>query len=203
MIINDVLNFIFTSPAATAVMRELNLRRSGITGRETARLAGLTHKSALSILSNYERLKLVKRESAGRSYFFTLNRQHYIYKNIIEPVFNTEKGMASSLFKTISQKISRYAESIIVYGSVARGNESVESDLDICIIYNSEKKKLEPELSNLRGDLYDTYGVTLAPFLISIQEFKKKAKSKKSPVSDIVKEGKVIYGKSLTEIING
>jgi predicted nucleotidyltransferase len=203
MIINDVLDYIFTSPAATAVLRELNLRRTGITGRETARRAGITHKSALSILSNFEQLKLVKKENAGRAYFFTVNRQHYIFKNIIDPVFNIEKDMASSLFIIIAQKLGRYAESIIVFGSVARGNETLESDLDICIIFNSGKKKLEPELSNLRGELYDTYGVTLAPFLISAMEFKKKAKSKKPPVSEIIKEGKVIYGKSLTEIING
>jgi hypothetical protein len=47
----------------------------------------------------------------------------------------------------------------------------------------------------------EIYGVTLAPFIISLPEFRKRAGSGKPPVNNILKEGKIIYGKQFITLL--
>lgn len=203
MVVKRVLDYVFTSPGITTVLRELNLRKTGITGREIARIVGITHRSALKALYNLELLKLVTRRPAGKAYYFTLNREHYICKKIIAPIFAAEDEFSFTLNQKIKKSIGKYAQSIIIFGSVARQEETLESDLDLCIIYKSGKRKIEDEINQLRTDLYNIFGISLAPYIISVSDFKMKAKNNESPVNNIIEEGKVIYGKSINTIING
>jgi predicted nucleotidyltransferase len=203
MITHHLLNYIFASRFATAILRELNLRKKGITGREAARLIGITHRSVLQVLSHLESLKLVKKEGVGRAYYFTLNRKHYLYKTIIIPMFEAEKQLAPTLFKDIAKALGMFSESIILFGSVARGEETIESDFDICLVFKSNQARIEKEISNLRIMIYDKYGITFAPYLIPVKDFNNYLINKRPPVVNIAKEGKVIYGRSLKDLING
>ena len=65
------------------------------------------------------------------------------------------------------------------------------------------KRKLEELISDLRMELFKIYGVSFAPFYISKKDFTNRARLKKAPIIDIIKEGKIISGKSLRELING
>jgi predicted nucleotidyltransferase len=201
MIVNRILDHLFTSPGIIAVLRELDLRKVGITGREIARLSGITHRSALKALDNLEALKLVQRQVAGKAYYFTINRSHYLYCNVISPVFDAERELTNKIIAKIKQALSKYSESIIIFGSVARKEETYESDFDLCVVYLKNKKLIEERINSLRDELYDLFGISLAPFLITAPEFKIKAKNKKPPVKDIIKEGKVISGKSINRLI--
>ena len=203
MIVNRVLDHLFTSPGIIAVLRELDLRKVGITGREIARLSGITHRTALKALDNLEALKIVQRQIAGKAYYFTLNRTHYLYKNIIGPVFEAERELTNKIVDKIKQNLGKYSESIIIFGSVARKEETNESDFDLCIVYLKNKNIIEQKINSLRDTLYELFGISLAPFLISLSEFKSKAKNSKPPIKDIIKEGKVISGKSINRLIIG
>lgn len=203
MIVNNILNHIFTSTGNLAVLRVLNERVVGISGRETARLAGISLRSAQLSLDNLVSLKIVKRQVGGREHLFTLNRESFIAKEIITKLFSAEGKFKASLFKKITTSLKISTESIILFGSVARKTESVQSDLDLCIVYSKNKNKIEKIVSNLRDELYDKFGVTLAPFYITRIDFKKRAENKKSPVNEIIKEGVVISGLSLNILKNG
>lgn len=203
MIVNKILDHLFTSPGIIAVLRELDLRKVGITGREIARLSGITHRSALKALDNLEALKIVQKEIAGRAYFFTINRSHYLYLKVIGPVFEAERELSAGIIDKIKQALNKYSVSIIIYGSVARKEETSASDFDLCIVYLNNKKLIEERLNSLREELYDLFGISLAPFLISVTDFKLKAKKLKPPVKNIIKEGIVISGKSINRLIVG
>lgn len=202
MIVHNVLNKLFSAPTSVSVLRELSLRQIGLTGREVARSAKLTPQTAHNALTNLEALKIVKRDFAGRSHYFTLNRDHFLYRKILKTLFENEIEFVSSLYNKIKNAVSKECKSIIVFGSVARKDETSRSDLDICFVYK-DKKELEHKVSLLRDLLYNEYGVTLAPYYISQIDFKKKHKNNKSPVEDIVKEGIVIYGLSIQGLIYG
>lgn len=200
MVVNKVLDKIFISPAITSILRELNLRKVGITGREIARQTGLTHKTAIKALNNLEALKLVNRVVAGRAYNYSINRENYIFKKIIAPVFEVEREMLGSITKEIKSLLGKYSESIILFGSVARREETYVSDFDICVVYKLGKANIEKLISGLRDKLYIKYGITLAPFLITKIEFLDRIRKKKPPVNKILIDGKVIYGKTLKEL---
>jgi uncharacterized protein len=201
MTLNNILNIVFSSSSIIPILRELNIRKTGVTGREIARLSGMTHRSALKALENLEIINLVKKQVAGRTYYFTMNREHYLYKKIVSIIFKAEKDILSKISDQISSSLGKYSESIIIYGSVARGDENPESDLDVCIVYKRDPGKIEQRITDLRAELNSVYGVTLAPFIVSVSEFKKRARSGKPPVNNILKEGKIIYGKQFKDIL--
>ena len=205
MVINNVLDEVFSTWSNIAVLRALKDFNIGISGREIARLSDMSAKSCLSTLSALESLGIVDRVRGGRDHLFSLNRNHFLVKEIILPVLYSEKKFISSLFTDIKKKLSKYSESIILFGSTARKNETVESDLDICIVYKNIKLKREIEkiTSGLNSVLKKKYGVSFAPFYISQAEFSERVIKKKSPIPEIIREGKLISGKTFKELVNG
>lgn len=204
MIINKPLNKIFSANSSVAVLRELRFTENGFTGREIAKRAGLSPPAALKALSNLESLKIIKRRIGGRDHIFTLNFSNYLVKQTLLPLFDSESQFYNEILNRLKKMISRESESIIQFGSVARKEESVESDFDVCIVFTAikEKKILEQKINKLRDDLYREFGVLLAPFFISSNEFQKKARRGQSPVKNIIEDGIVISGKSINRLLN-
>lgn len=203
MIINRVLDHIFINTSNLAVLRVLNERVIGLSGRETARLAGISLRAAQLSLNSLESLKIVNRHYGGREHIFTLNRKNYIVKEIISSIISAEESFRNSIFKKIKSKLAKVTDSVILFGSVARQEESTDSDLDICIVYSRGLKKIEEVVSRLRDELNDNFGVTLAPFYITKKEFKTSVRKGKSPTDSIIDEGKVLSGLSIKSLING
>lgn len=202
MIVNRILDHIFVNTGNLAVLRVLNDRVVGISGRETARLANISLRTAQLALSNLEGLKIVKRQIGGREHLFTLNRDNFITKEIIIKLFITERRFKDSLINQIVNNLQTLADSIILFGSVARKEESIDSDMDICLVYSKNKATIEKIISTLRDDVYDTYGITLAPFYVTSNKFKTTAKKNRGPINEILKDGIVLNGSSINELIN-
>lgn len=201
MLVNRFLENIFSAPSNVSVLRVLNERVVGITGRETARLSNLTHRSALNALTNLENLGVVIRITGGRDHLFTLNRQNYISNQIVRFIFDAEKNLNQSIIVLLKKHLSKLAESIIVYGSVARKEETLASDYDLCVVYSNRKTEIETIVSKLRDKLHEQFNIQLAPLYISKSDLKKRAHKNLSPVNSIIKEGIVISGKSIHELI--
>jgi len=203
MLINKFLEKVFSAPSNVTVLRILNERVTGLTGRETARLAGITHRSALKTLSTLESLKIVKRQTGGRDYLFTLNRNNYIAQNIITKIFENEQQFFFKIKSLIKKRIGKYSTSLIIFGSVARKEEKIDSDLDLCIVFQKDKNILAEKVHLLADDLMEYFSVHLAPFYISKSEFKRRAKIGKAPIKDVIENGIVISGKPINILIHG
>lgn len=201
MLVNKFLESLFSTPSNISVMRVLNERVIGITGRETARLTNLTHRSALKSLNTLVELGVVNRVTGGRDYLFTLDRQKYISNQIVTKIFDIEKNFNKNIITILKKHLSKLTESIIIYGSVARKDEKISSDYDLCIVYSKQLNTIENEVSKVRDQLNEKFFIHLAPIYISKSDFKKRARKNLSPVNNIIKEGIVISGKSIHEFI--
>jgi predicted nucleotidyltransferase len=173
----------------------------GVSGREIARISKLSNRTAQSVLANLESLGVVNRTIGGRDHLFTLNRNNKIVSKLIKYIFEFEDGFGKEIISSIKKKLSPIVSSLILFGSVARKEEEYSSDFDLCIVYILNKTKIENAVSELRDKLYDDYKVTLAPFYITETDFKKRAKKNLSPVNNIIKEGILIAGKPIRELI--
>lgn len=205
MIVHKILDNVFATKSNIAVLRVISKVKIGLSGREIAKQAGVSAPSSLEALTAMENLNLVKRERGGRDHFFYLNRDHYIVDKIINPILNLERKFPDQIYSDIKKGLGKYSVSLILFGSTAREDEEIESDLDICVVFKDaiSKRKLEELISDLRIELFKIYGVSFAPFYISKKDFTNRARLKKAPIIDIIKEGKIISGKSLRELING
>jgi predicted nucleotidyltransferase len=205
MIVHKILDNVFATWSNIAVLRVLSKVKTGLSGREIAKQANMSAPSSLEALTSLENLNIVTRQRGGREHFFYMNREHYLVTKIIIPVLNAERKFAKSIYTDIDKGLGKYSSSLIVFGSTARREEDIESDLDLCVVFKdaASKKKIEKVITDLSFSLNKKYGVSLAPFHISEQDFAKRAKNKKSPVTDIIKEGRHISGKTIKELTGG
>lgn len=204
MIIHKILDEVFSTWSNIAVFRVLRKHTIGISGREVARLAGLSAKNCLITLSMLENYGMVTRVRGGRDHIFNLNREHLIVKDVILPGLEVEEQYFEKLTIDIKNRLKKYTLSMIIFGSVARKEETIESDLDICLIVKDKvhKEAVEERWSDIQVYLNRKYGVSVSPIYFTRSEFALKAKKKKPPVNSIIKEGIVISGLSLRELLN-
>lgn len=204
MIIHKPLNEIFSAYSNIAIIRELRYTKNGFSGREIAKRAGLSAPAAINSLSHLESLKIVNRQIGGRDHIFTFNISNYFVKTILLPILDAEGKFFDSIVKDIKKTLSKNTISVFLFGSVARKEESIQSDFDICIVISGlkDKKIVEEKVNVCRDELHNNYGISLAPFYISVKDFKQRAQLKKPPINEIVKEGILLFGQSIKELLN-
>ena len=101
--------------------------------------------NALSLaLRKFKEEKLVKERRVGRSLLYTLNIENEQVFNYIQ-IINVKKLPKSALraIDRFKEDVEKYTSffSIVVFGSYAIGKQTKESDLDIAIFIEEEKKR--------------------------------------------------------------
>lgn len=116
------------------VLAALAASGAPLTGRA---IAGLTRPSVsqprvASILNDLTRAGLVLRTPAGSASLFVLNREHVAADPVIALA-----SLRSRLWHRIAEHANRLTsrpEAIVVYGSAARGDGDVASDIDLLVV---------------------------------------------------------------------
>ena len=165
----------------------------------------MNHRACLQALTELEGLSLIRRVRGGRDHLFSLNREHLLVAEGIVPLLALERSFPRTLFSQLPTRLGKHANSIIVFGSVTRKEETPSSDLDVCFIVPSEKQKatVEAAVHSIAPELLSRFGARLAPYILTRRQFVHKARRKLPPVHDIVNEGLVIAGLSLKDLLHG
>jgi DNA-binding transcriptional ArsR family regulator len=202
MVIYRVLDEVFRSWSHTAVLRALLDTASGCTGNEAARRSGMHPRSALKALTSLEDLGMVRRQRGGRDHLFTLNRSHFLVHVIVERMYSAEQEYSQAIMETLASKLQRSLLNATIFGSVAKRLETPLSDLDLCCIVKTEKQKesVRTLLNANAQNLYQSFGIKVAPLLLTLDEAKKKSKT--LLVRDILDHGILVSGKNLKDLLN-
>jgi predicted nucleotidyltransferase len=197
------LNVIFGAPSHVALLRTLARSGTGMTGREVARAAGVAQQSATDGLARLERTGVVKSIPAGRAYLYTLNRELKIVREGIFPLLEKEGEIRSAVFEALRKTFEGEVLSGVVYGSVARGQERPESDLDVCLVVDREphKESVEARAGALFGTLKSELGVSLSAFVFTRQSFVRGYRSLNPFFIDVVQDGERFAGIGMKELI--
>lgn len=203
MVIHRALDEIFRTWSNIAVLRTLLDNKTGASGNEVARLSGMNPRSAFKALTLLEDLGLVNRQIGGRDHFFSLNRENYFVQEIVINLFEVESRFKKEIIKSLESILKKRVYSAVIFGSVAKQEEIILSDLDICCIVNSLMDRLfiSDTLNKKSPILYKKFGIKLAPIFFTKSEFIRKRKSKL--VKSIANEGLIITGKSPIGLLNG
>ena len=203
-LIRRPLDRLFSVSANVPVLRALEGMNRG-TGREVARRAGIGAPAAHQALGRLENLGLVRHFPAGRAFVFELNREHYFCKRILLPMFEAESNFKVELGKSLLEAAGVKVVSGAIFGSVARGEESPESDLDICFVVEEEaqKKEAEERLSRAFERMWKEFGFKLSAMVFTRAEFVRGYRRGKGLFRNVVAEGDVFAGIGLQEVIVG
>jgi predicted nucleotidyltransferase len=134
------------------------------TGRELARSAGVSTAQSARDLGGLADTSLVIREVVGRSYSWQLNTSHVLFGPLRE-LFAREAGLRSELLRDVSEAIPpARPERVRLFGSVARGEERDDSDVDLFLQVRrpAERGLAEEAVRRIRSRVWGRFGNPVA-----------------------------------------
>jgi predicted nucleotidyltransferase len=199
------LNAVLGAPSHIAVLRSLYTTGVGLTGREIARSSGVAVQATHDALARLAAANLVRWMQAGRAHVYELNRNHFLFKNGIQPLLEAESEFRSHIRSILKRALSGHVLSAAIFGSAARGEDRPESDLDLIMIVEREKdrEKAHARTSVVSERLLREFGVRLSSMAYGRSEFRKNYRKGKSFFQTVVQEGEMLVGMDLAEVVRG
>src|SRR5712671_3736166 len=199
------LNAVLGAPSHIAVLRSLHTMGAGLTGRAIARSAGVAVQAAHDALARLAAANLVRWTQAGRAHVYEINRDHFLFKNGILPLLEAESAFRSQIRAILKRALSGHVLSAAIFGSVARGEDHPESDLDlIMIVERAEDREKAHDRTNAASEkLRKEFGVRLSSMAFGRSEFRQNYRKGKSFFQTVVKEGETLVGLDLAEVVRG
>lgn len=201
MKIHKVLESIFGSPAKVRILRTLFNSPQPLSGRQVGELSGLTHKGAIQALKSLVELGAVRQRRVGKAYQYSFSKGNIFVEKIITPCIKAEAGLLDDLKREIAAHFGKDAISVILYGSLARGEEKKGSDIDVIAVVKDEKKKAEIEGKAESAVPYfnERFNGLLSLHCFTLDEFR--ARRNLSMIKSVIREGIVLSGKASGELL--
>ena len=205
MKVNNPLSNILNSKVKVDCLRHMCLYPSELNGRELSRHLTVTHRSIHKAMRSLVDEGVVDFTSHGNSFGYKLNKEKWIVKKMLLPLFKTEKVFLEVIIEKIKKGIEGLALrksilSVVLFGSVHRKEDKSSSDFDIFVLIDLEENvgSIEEGIINLGSNISKIYGVTLGPYFKSLDSFKKDKSL--SVIKTIMASNRLIYGKELSRI---
>jgi predicted nucleotidyltransferase len=171
------------------------MREVEMSERELARVLGISNFSVNQLMRFFEERNLVERRRVGRSTIWHLRGGSY-YSELLEQVFKRISTSPPPLEHLKNLVLNAYpldrVSKIYLYGSVADGRESYNSDIDILIVAKSENDKQEilRASEGLQSSCLTLYGNSAEIVVMSEAEYERK---RNSPFIKQVEKGIMLY----------
>lgn len=188
---HDTLDDIFGSTIKTRLLRVLSKTRGTYTGRELARLVGYSHTHTNSALAELEINGLVIKRIVGNSYLYSLNEDNSLISRIIDPAFRIEQGLLQDLTNVFFERLGKDLKTIVLFGSVARGEEEADSDIDLVLVVRNDADldKLEEKVSEVSLESAISFGSPISSILVTESEYEAKMRRKRAFWKDVARDG--------------
>ena len=174
--------------ASGAVLAVLLRTGSGLTGRQVHGLVRdrFSLWSVQQALASLVGLGVVESRTVGRAMVHTINEDHYAIQPLrvlLDPV--------AALREVLEETVGSRVAAVILFGSVARGDATADSDVDLAVLASSEWEG--------RSDLEDAVRARLGNdcdvLVFTPGEFGRLAASGDEPVvAQILADGVVLHG---------
>jgi len=199
---NKLLDNILGQKSKVKILRYLVQYQGDFTGREIARACNISHPIAHKALSDLKDEGVIIMRKVGNCYLHSLAIEHELIKEIILPLFTKENKLLQKVTQILVFTLKNKIESIILYGSMAVGEEKAQSDIDLLIISRKGQKIfIEKKILAANPKILNKFGNQISPLIMSRSEFLKRFKEKNKLMMEIMKKGRVLYGKSFSELI--
>lgn len=172
---NQSLNRLFASGGHVAILRELwHSRREGRTGRELSRLAGLSPAHTARILRGLQDEGIAASRSSGSAFLWTWNDSH-VWAAPLHALFSSEANVRNQLIEDLKVTFQDVpVRAVTLFGSVARREERMDSDIDVLIEISGPKSPESVRMALEQGSklVWGKYGNPLAPLILTTPEAK-------------------------------
>src|SRR3989338_145299 len=195
MLIHNVWEMVLGSKVKVKIARVLcKYPAKRFTIRELARLIQGSHTPVLRSLPELQGMNLIRMEKHGTANLITLNTKSNL-TGPLQMLFTNELKVKIRLKNRIAALIPG-ASMIAWFGSMVRGNETMNSDIDLLIVSNN-KKKIKSVIENTRKGITEECGSLISPIIFTEREFK--AHKNKPFAKDLINNYEILAGKDLVK----
>ncbi len=148
------LDHVLGTVAAVRVLRSLVANDAPITQSTLVRETQLTRKSVRDIVDHLGAAGVLRRVGDHGTYLYALETSHPLIP-ALQALFATERSRLPRLYDAIRALAADNSPPVLgawLYGSVARGDDAPESDLDIALVVDAAEANAATE--GLRSGLY-------------------------------------------------
>ena len=160
--------------------------------REIERRSGLNDSTLRQELRKLLRLDLVQSRRDSNRVYYRAKTESPLYPEIRNLVLKTS-GLADVLKSALVDKRIRVA---FVFGSIARGDETATSDIDLMVIGQLGLR----DLSRLLSGIQEKIGREVNPHVLREEEFRKRIRAKEHFVSSAMETPKIFIIGSQREL---
>ncbi len=206
MKIYDKLDEILKNGSKIKILRFLFTEGDEHTGRGIARGISMSVSSTYSTLQRMKDEGLLSVRKKGNAILYKLQKNNYIVKKLLEPLFEKEKSISNDIVSFIARNLFREKKEIIsiaIFGSVARKEERSRSDIDLVVIAKSKigKSKVDKAMDKLSIDVAKKFGASISPYILTEAEIKRKYNEKQPIIHSILNSNQLIYGEPIERIL--
>ncbi len=144
--------------------------------RSLAQDAGASHPEVSSTLEELEKFGIVQIQPVGRAHQVSLNEKSYVLKEIIEPILRAEKKTLERVISILKARLStKKIISSVIFGSVSKGDEKMDSDIDVLVISDDYDHAIEA-VAKASEDVAFAFHTRVSPIIFTKKEFLSKKK---------------------------
>jgi DNA-binding transcriptional ArsR family regulator len=208
MKIIDPLNKILNNETKVKILRFLVRTPVEWNGRQIAKEVGVSPATVHKALRELEEERVLTLRSLGNNHIYSLNQSNAAVSRMLKPLFEQEERILDDIITIITKEVSRsdpdkHVISMSIFGSISARADRASSDIDLCVIVDSEaaRTKAEKMLDKAADKISETYGNVLSPYINTRAEFQRKHKDGLAVIKNIIKTHKAIYGKRIEDMI--
>lgn len=176
----DIIKECFASWLHLRACQVLMRQPKSMSERQLSRLLGVSSTTLHRALNALGQTGLIRSDRVGNASFWRFDRQSYLFEtlkpildglNTIVPPIQYLKGL---ILKTL--RIPKNYR-LILFGSTTKGTDTSSSDIDICILCPSPRKKaihsaLMKDIERLEEMCMDKFGKALNPIFVQETKFR-------------------------------
>jgi len=204
------------STSKVRLLRLLLEQNRTVSGREAARLTGMSQTAIRRAIKELSLSGLIHQESAGVQFLCSANRDHLLIAEILGPLFAAEARWPATLFSRIRDIVSiiehdsslkrsdeQFAVlAVWIFGSVAKGTDKPGSDFDIMFLARNEHTAncVSDGVATYLWDLSRELGTDVRPVILTLAQARHQLQEHDYFIMGALRNARVIIGEIPAEL---
>jgi len=197
------------TPKVMRILRVMHLNfQKWFYTRELAALAKVSTWTVSREFSRFVKKGVIKQKQEGRQLYYALNIANPKTRALCQ-LFESERREAlykgnrrlSWALEEFSRRVFDFLpqiQSLVLFGSVARGEMTETSDVDILVIVpnlvQESFNQMMRDVDKLAEEVDATYPLNLAPITMTVKDFEAAVREKKRIAQDVLRDGLILFG---------
>jgi predicted nucleotidyltransferase len=201
------LDIILSGTASVRVMRILIGHGGPLSVSRIAKDAKVTPNGARGILYDLVRARIVHSHGSGHTQLFYVTNENPLVAGMAA-MFESETERFNEMTRTIINACGASPHRVLaawMYGSVARLEDTVASDLDIAVIFDASDQQVEEAVEEIREVVLlpsESLGFKVSIVPLSLADVWRLSRERGSLWHNLVTDGSVLIGNSPSWILS-